>query len=152
VFLFFGIVAVTGSYFVQVRELAWPAFACAVPVGLLASAILVVNNVRDLETDRRAGKRTLAVRLGRERTRVLYAAMVALAFLLAPLPWPLGSMTAWLLLPWLAIPLALPLVRIVRTRVDGPTLNGALAKTGMLQLLFCLLLSAGILASGGVGS
>ena len=69
VFLFFGIVAVAGSYFVQVQDLPWQAFVCAVPVGLLASAILVVNNVRDLETDRRAGKRTLAVRLGRERTR-----------------------------------------------------------------------------------
>jgi 1,4-dihydroxy-2-naphthoate octaprenyltransferase len=64
VFLFFGIVAVTGSYFVQVERLPWEAFALAVPVGLLAAAILVVNNVRDLETDRRAGKRTLAVRLG----------------------------------------------------------------------------------------
>ncbi len=151
VFLFFGIVAVSGSYFVQVRELAWEAYACAIPVGLLASAILVVNNVRDLETDRRAGKRTLAVRLGRERTRALYTAMVAGAFALAPLPWLLGSMTAWLLLPWCAIPLAIPLVRIVRTRVDGPSLNGALAKTGALQLVFCLLLSAGILLSGGIG-
>ena len=72
VFLFFGIVAVVGSYFVQIQELPWQAFVCAVPVGLLASAILVVNNVRDLETDRRAGKRTLAVRLGRSRTRALY--------------------------------------------------------------------------------
>jgi 1,4-dihydroxy-2-naphthoate polyprenyltransferase len=152
VFLFFGIVAVSGSYFVQVQELPWEAYACAVPVGLLASAILVVNNVRDLETDRRAGKRTLAVRLGRTRTRGLYTAMVAAAFLLAPLPWLLGSMTVWLLLPWCAIPLAIPLVRIVRTRVDGPTLNGALARTGALQLVFCLLFSAGILLSGGVGS
>jgi 1,4-dihydroxy-2-naphthoate polyprenyltransferase len=152
VFLFFGIVAVSGSYFVQVQELPWEAYACALPVGLLASAILVVNNVRDLETDRRAGKRTLAVRLGRTRTRTLYTAMVAAAFLLAPLPWLLGSMTAWLLLPWCAIPLAIPLARIVRTRVDGPTLNGALAKTGALQLVFCLLFSAGILLSGGVGS
>jgi 1,4-dihydroxy-2-naphthoate octaprenyltransferase len=152
VFLFFGIVAVSGSYFVQVQELPWEAYACAVPVGLLASAILVVNNVRDLETDRRAGKRTLAVRLGRERTRSLYTAMVAGAFVLVPLPWLLGSMTAWLLLPWCAIPLALPLVKIVRTRVDGPSLNGALARTGALQLVFCLLFSAGILLSGGIGS
>jgi 1,4-dihydroxy-2-naphthoate octaprenyltransferase len=151
VFLFFGIVAVSGSYFVQVQRLPWEAFACAVPVGLLASAILVVNNVRDLQSDRRAGKRTLAVRLGRERTRALYTAMVAGAFLLAPLPWLLGSMTAWLLLPWLAIGLAIPLAKIVRTRVDGPSLNGALAKTGALQLVFCLLFSAGILASGGIG-
>jgi 1,4-dihydroxy-2-naphthoate octaprenyltransferase len=152
VFLFFGIVAVTGSYFVQVQQLPWQAFACAVPVGLLASAILVVNNVRDLETDRRAGKRTLAVRLGRERTRVLYAAMLGGAFLCAPLPWLLGSMEAWLLLPWLTIPLALKLIGVVRTRTDGPALNGALARTGLLQLLFCVLFSAGILASGGIPS
>jgi len=150
VFLFFGIVAVSGSYFVQVERLPWQAFACAVPVGLMASAILVVNNVRDLETDRRAGKRTLAVRLGRARTRTLYTATVAGAFLLAPLPWLFGSMGAWLLLPWLAAPLAVPLVKLVRTQTDGPSLNAALAKTGALQLVFCLLLSAAILASGGI--
>jgi len=150
VFLFFGIVAVAGSYFVQVQALPWEAFVCAVPVGLLASAILVVNNVRDLETDRRAGKRTLAVRLGRERTRGLYAAMLGLAFLTAPLPWAFGSMSGWLLLPWLAAPLAVKLIGAVRTRVDGPALNGALARTGALQLVFCVLFSAGILASGGI--
>ncbi len=150
VFLFFGVVAVAGSYFVQVQQLPWEAFVCAVPVGLLASAILVVNNVRDIETDRRAGKRTLAVRLGRERTRGLYTAMLAAAFITAPLPWPLGSMNAWLLLPWLSLPLALAVTRVVRTRADGPSLNGALARTGMLQLVFCLLYSAGILAAGGI--
>jgi 1,4-dihydroxy-2-naphthoate octaprenyltransferase len=152
VFLFFGIVAVAGSYFVQVQHLPWQAFVCAVPVGLLASAILVVNNVRDLETDRRAGKRTLAVRLGRQRTRNLYVAMLALAFLTAPLPWAFSSMTAWLFLPWLAIPLARKVAGVVRTHVDGPALNGALAATGALQLVFCLLFAAGILASGGIGS
>jgi 1,4-dihydroxy-2-naphthoate polyprenyltransferase len=150
VFLFFGIVAVTGSYYVQVQSLPWEAFVCAVPVGLLASAILVVNNVRDLETDRRAGKRTLAVRLGRERTRVLYAALLVLAFVIAPLPWWAGSMTAWLLLPWVSAPLAVRLAQVVRARVDGPSLNAALAGTGQLQLLFCLLYAAGILASGGI--
>jgi 1,4-dihydroxy-2-naphthoate octaprenyltransferase len=149
VFLFFGVVAVTGSYFAQVEQLDWEAFVLAVPVGLVASAILVVNNVRDLETDRRAGKRTLAVRLGRRRTRVLYALMIYLAFLCAPLPWLLGSdeLSAWLLLSWLALPVAVPVVRIVRNRSDGPSLNAALAQTGMLQLAFCGLLSAGILAS-----
>jgi 1,4-dihydroxy-2-naphthoate octaprenyltransferase len=149
VFLFFGVVAVTGSYFAQVEELTWEAFVLAVPVGLLAAAILVVNNVRDLETDRRAGKRTLAVRLGRPRARTLYAVMVYVAFLCAPLPWLLGSddLSPWLLLPWAAVPLAVPVVRIVRSRSDGPSLNGALARTGMLQLVFCSLLSAGILAS-----
>jgi 1,4-dihydroxy-2-naphthoate octaprenyltransferase len=149
VFLFFGVVAVTGSYFAQVEQLTWEAFVLAVPVGLLAAAILVVNNVRDLETDRRAGKRTLAVRLGRARARTLYAVMVYLAFVCAPLPWLLGSedLSPWLLLPWAALPLAVPVVRIVRNRSDGPSLNGALARTGMLQLVFCALLSAGILAS-----
>ena len=149
VFLFFGVVAVTGSYFAQVERLTWEAFVLAVPVGLLASAILVVNNVRDLETDRRAGKRTLAVRLGRERARTLYAVMVCGAFVCAPLPWLLGSdeLSAWLLLPLAGLPLAVPVVRTVRTRTDGPSLNGALARTGLLQLVFCALLSAGILAS-----
>jgi 1,4-dihydroxy-2-naphthoate octaprenyltransferase len=148
VFLFFGVVAVAGSYFAQTEALEWEALVLAVPVGLLASAILVVNNVRDLETDRRAGKRTLAVRLGRPRARILYAAMLALAFATAPLPWLLGGdLSAWLLLCWLAIPLAVPLVRTVRERTDGPALNGALAGTGRLQLVFCVLLSAGLLAS-----
>ena len=149
VFLFFGVVAVTGSYFAQVERVTWEAFVLAVPVGLLASAILVVNNVRDLETDRRAGKRTLAVRLGRARARNLYAVMVYAAFVCAPLPWLLGSdeLSAWLLLALLAVPLAVPVVRIVRTRSDGPSLNGALARTGMLEVAFCSLLSAGILAS-----
>src|SRR4051812_27643726 len=101
VFLFFGVVAVAGSYFAQVERLEWEALVLAVPVGLLASGILVVNNVRDLETDRRAGKRTLAVRLGRTRVRTLYGVMVYGAFLTAPLVWLLGGdgLTAWLLLP-----------------------------------------------------
>jgi 1,4-dihydroxy-2-naphthoate octaprenyltransferase len=152
VFLFFGIVAVAGSYFVQVQSLPWQAFVCAVPVGLLASAILVVNNVRDLESDRRAGKRTLAVRLGRARTRRLYTAMLAGSYAIAPLPWAFGSMDAWLLLCWATIPLAAKVNAVVQARTDGPSLNAALARTGATQLLFCVLYSTGILASGGIGS
>jgi 1,4-dihydroxy-2-naphthoate octaprenyltransferase len=147
VFLFFGVVAVTGSHYAQTEDLTWEAFALAVPVGFLASAILVVNNVRDLETDRRAHKRTLAVRLGRDRARGLYAAMVYGAFVTAPIPWILGSLSAWLFLPWVLLPLAVSLVRTVRNHTDGPTLNAALARTGMLQLLFCILLSAALLLS-----
>jgi 1,4-dihydroxy-2-naphthoate octaprenyltransferase len=149
VFLFFGVAAVTGTYFAQREAWAWESFALAVPVGLLATAILMVNNIRDLETDRRAGKRTLAVRLGRAKARTLYAVTVYVAFLTAPVAWLAGGegLSAWLLLPWLALPLAAPVVRVVRNRVDGPSLNGALAKTGMLQLVFCVLLSAGLLAS-----
>jgi 1,4-dihydroxy-2-naphthoate octaprenyltransferase len=147
VFLFFGIVAVTGSYYVQAEQVTWEAFVLAVPVGLLASSILVVNNVRDLESDRRAGKRTLAVRLGRERARTLYGLMVYGAFVTAPAPWVAGALSAWLLLPLVLLPVAVGLVRLVRRHSDGPTLNRALARTGMLQLAFCVLLSAGLLAS-----
>ena len=147
VFLFFGIVAVAGSTFAQTESWPWQAFALAVPVGLLAAAILVVNNIRDMESDKRAGKRTLAVRLGRERGRMMYALMVYGAYLLAPLPWLLGSLSAWLLLSWLTLPLAVKVVRTVRRHTDGPTLNEALAQTGILQLAFCLLLCVGILAS-----
>lgn len=147
VFLFFGIVAVAGSFFVQVKHLNWEAFALAVPVGLVAAAILVVNNFRDLDTDRRAGKRTLAVRLGRARTRSMFAVIVYLAYLLTPVTWVFGPLRPWLFLPWLTLPLAAAIVRTVRNRTDGASLNEALARTGMLQLAFCMLLSAGLLLS-----
>ncbi|MGD0198153.1 MAG: 1,4-dihydroxy-2-naphthoate polyprenyltransferase [Solirubrobacteraceae bacterium] len=147
VFLFFGIVAVSGSYFVQRKELPWEAFALAVPVGLLIAAILVVNNVRDLETDRRAGKRTLAVRLGRRNTRVMFVAMLAVAFASGLVCWPADSLSPWLALTLLDIPLAVAIARTVLTHTDGPSLNGALARTGILALTYCLLLAAGVLAS-----
>jgi 1,4-dihydroxy-2-naphthoate octaprenyltransferase len=143
VFLFFGVVAVAGSTFAQTEGWPWEAFAFAVPVGALATAILVVNNVRDLDGDRRAGKRTLAVRLGRRRARLEFAMLVFGAFLaLAPMA---VLFSPWVLLPWLLLPLAGRLVAIVRGHIDGPTLNEALARTGLLQLAFCLLLAAGIL-------
>jgi 1,4-dihydroxy-2-naphthoate polyprenyltransferase len=147
VFLFFGVVAVAGSFFVQVKHLSWEAFALAVPVGLLAAAILVVNNVRDIDTDRRAGKRTLAVRLGRDRTRGMFAGLVYLAYVLTPITWVFGPTTAWVMLPWLTVPLATGVARTVRNRVDGAALNQALAQSGMLLLSFCMLLSAGLLLS-----
>jgi 1,4-dihydroxy-2-naphthoate polyprenyltransferase len=147
VFLFFGVVAVAGSYYVQVTHLEWEAFALSVPVGLLAAAILVVNNVRDIDSDRRAGKRTLAVKLGRERTRMMFAAGVYASYPLALVTWLAGPLRAWVALSWLSLPLAAALVRIVRTKTDGASLNGALARSGMLQLCFCLLLSAGLLLS-----
>jgi 1,4-dihydroxy-2-naphthoate octaprenyltransferase len=146
VFLFFGIVAVTGSYFVQTEDLIWEAFVLAAPVGLLAAAILLVNNIRDVDTDRRAGKRTLAVRLGRARARTAYAASVLAAFPLALVPWIEGSLGPTLLLPLAALPLAFPVIGTVRNRTDGPSLNQALANTGLLQLTFCVLLAGGLLA------
>jgi 1,4-dihydroxy-2-naphthoate octaprenyltransferase len=147
VFLFFGVVAVTGSYYVQTEELVWEAFALSAPVGLLAATILVVNNVRDIDTDRRAGKRTLAVKLGRPRARVLFAAMLVGAFAAPVVIAAAGGLSWWLLLTALSWPLAVPLVRTVQTRVDGPALNRALAGAGLLLAVFSLLLSVGVLLS-----
>ena len=147
VFAFFGLVAVAGSYFVQTEELRWEAVALGVPVGLLAAAILVVNNVRDIDTDRRAGKSTLAVKLGRRRARLVFAAMLAIAYLgVIAIPL-LGGLSFWVALPLLSLPLAWPLWGTVATRTDGPALNSALAATGRLLALFSLLLGAGVLLS-----
>jgi 1,4-dihydroxy-2-naphthoate polyprenyltransferase len=145
VFLFFGLVAVNGSYFVQLEELDWLPLGLSVAVGLLSTAILVVNNVRDIETDRRAGKRTLAVRLGRERTRRLYAALMIGAFIALPVALLAADGPGWALLGLAAAPLALRPARAVATRTDGPSLNAALAGTGAVLAAFSLLVSAGLL-------
>ncbi|MBO9534645.1 MAG: 1,4-dihydroxy-2-naphthoate polyprenyltransferase [Solirubrobacteraceae bacterium] len=144
VFLFFGVVAVAGSAFAQLEE--WPlvAILASIPVGALASAVLVVNNVRDRETDARVGKRTLAVRLGPERGRDLYSAMLVVAYL-ALIAIAVAHGTAWPLIALASVPLALRWNATVRNHHDGPTLNGALAGTAQLELIFCVLLSAGIL-------
>jgi 1,4-dihydroxy-2-naphthoate polyprenyltransferase len=143
VFLFFGLVAVNGSYYVQLEELDWLPFGLSIPIGFLATAILVVNNLRDIDTDRRAGKRTLAVRIGRERTRALYVALIVGAYAVVPLALLAGDGPAWPLLALLSLPLA-PF-QAVRTRTDGPSLNAALAGTGRLLAVFSLLVAAGLL-------
>ena len=145
VFVFFGLVAVNGSYYVQLEELDLLPFLLSIPVGLLSTAILVVNNVRDLDTDARAGKRTLAVRIGRVRTRMLYVALVAGSFAFLPVALLIGDGPAEGLLALAAAPLALAPARAVRARTDGPALNGALAGTGMLLAVFSVLLAAGLL-------
>jgi 1,4-dihydroxy-2-naphthoate polyprenyltransferase len=147
VFLFFGLVAVNGSYYVQVEELDALPFGLSVSVGLLATAILVVNNVRDIDTDRRAAKRTLAVRIGRDRARRLYVAMLATAFAVLPVTLLAADGPAWALLALAAAPLAVGPARNVLTRTDGPALNGALAGTGALLAAFSVLLSAGLLVA-----
>ena len=147
VFLFFGVVAVVGSYFVQTEELRPEAFALSVPVGLLAAGILVVNNIRDLDTDRRAGKRTLAVKLGRDRARAVFVAMLAVALLAPLVTWILSELSAWILLSLAAAPLAVPLARTVLRRSDGPSLNAALGSSGILLALFSVLLAVGVVLS-----
>ena len=145
VFLFFGLVAVNGSYFVQVERLNWLPLALSLPVGFLATAILVVNNVRDIDTDRRTGKRTLAVRLGRERARGLYAGLLLATYVALPVGLLAADGPAWGLLALASLPLAARPVLAVRTRTDGPALNAALAATGALLAAFSVLLTVGLL-------
>jgi 1,4-dihydroxy-2-naphthoate octaprenyltransferase len=144
VFLFFGPVAVVGTYYVQTLAFTRDALLLSLPVGALITAILVVNNLRDIDTDRRAGKRTLAVRWGRDGARAEYLALLAVAYFIPVLLWVLSHNT-WLLLSWLTVPLAYQLLHTVRTSTDGPTLNAALAGTARLSLLFSLMLSIGLL-------
>jgi 1,4-dihydroxy-2-naphthoate octaprenyltransferase len=147
VFIFFGLVAVAGSFFVQVGHIDGASVGLAAVVGLLPTAILVVNNTRDIDTDRRANKKTLAVRMGRENSRRFYAALVIGAYALLVIVIIAFGLSAWLLLVLLTVPLAARLIQTIATHSDGPTLNGLLAGTGQLQLAFCVLLSAGLLLS-----
>ncbi len=141
VFAFFGVAAVVGTAFVQVQRLTWLAFAASVPVGLLACALLVINNLRDIPSDTVAGKRTLAVRLGDPRTRLLYTGCALVPFAVAVLLAPVRPLT---LLTLAAVPLALAPVRAVRAGAYGPALIRALGQTGRLQLAFGALLTLGL--------
>ncbi len=144
VFLFFGVVAVCGTYFVEARTVSLDALVAAVPVGALATAILVVNNVRDLEGDRAAGKRTVAVRVGRRGARAEYLALLAAAYVTPVILFFAGRAGAWALLPVITAPLALVEGRRVVGREDGPSLNAALFGTARLHVLFGLLFAAGM--------
>ena len=144
VFVFFGVVAVTGSAYVQEGHLSALALGASVPVGLLATALLVVNNLRDRSGDDAAGKRTLAVRLGDRGTRVMYGGLVVGALVC-----PLGlaaAATPWALLALVAVPLAVAPVRRVMAGASGIDLVAVLGQTGRLQLVFAVGLAAGLWA------
>jgi 1,4-dihydroxy-2-naphthoate octaprenyltransferase len=145
VFLFFGLVAVNGSYYVQLEQLDALPLGLSIAVGFLATAILVVNNVRDMETDRRAGKMTLAVRMGRHNAVVLYRCLVLGAFVVLPIALIAGEADALPLIGLLSLPLAIGPMRAITNRTDGPSLNAALAGTGALLGAYSLLVSAGLL-------
>jgi 1,4-dihydroxy-2-naphthoate polyprenyltransferase len=145
VFVFFGLVATVGSTFVQTEEVTGLAIAAAVPVGFLATALLVVNNLRDIPTDAVAGKKTLAVRIGDRPTRLLYVVLLAGAFVAAAL---VGLDRPPALLGLLAAPLAVPPVRTVLAGAAGPALIPVLGATGRVQLVFGALFALG-LALGG---
>lgn len=144
VFLFFGLAAVAGTYFVQVGSVSAAAWWMSVPVGLIITAILVVNNLRDIESDRKAGKRTLAVRWGERGAKIEYVLCMVLAYLIVPaMVWmdviPVGGMLAWL-----SLPVAVRTLRTVFTQKGRP-LNAALAGTGQTAFLFSLFFWVGLL-------
>lgn len=148
VFLFFGVVAVTGTAYLQIGAWSLIALSASIPAGLLVTNILVINNLRDLPTDRAVGKHTLAVRIGERGTRVQYALFTAFAFLVPTVMAFAGpSVRPWLLLPWISAPLAVGLVRTVLGGLAGRELNPMLKRTGLLLLSFGVLFSIGLILS-----
>jgi len=143
VLVFFGPVAVGGTHYVQALELGADVLLAGVAAGLFSVAILTVNNLRDIDQDRRAGKRTLPVRFGRTFAKGEYLAALIVGGLAVPAVLALRSGRWWVLLSAAVLPAALPTVRTVLTRVDGPALNGALAATGKLLLVFAGLFALG---------
>jgi len=145
VFVFFGVVAVCGTHWVQSGGFSPVALGASVAPGALASAILVVNNLRDVATDRDAGKRTLAVRLGARAARVEYVALLGIAYA-TPVALVASGALGWpALLPLASVPLAVRLARRVAL-AEGAALNPLLAETARLELVFCALFAGGIIA------
>lgn len=144
VFLFFGPVAVCGTYYVQAGSLSSAAWWGSLPMGFLITAVLVVNNYRDLPQDKKTGKRTIAVRLGPAATRWEYYLLVAASFAVPLLMWLLGIASPWIFCAWLSLPLVLPLIRDMQTK-EGRPLNATLAGTARLSLVFGVLFSIGYL-------
>ena len=145
VFFFFGLVAVGGTYYLQTLSLTPGVLVAATMVGLPATAVLVVNNYRDLDPDTQVGKRTLAVCLGRAFTRWEYAVLMLAPFALLGALARLTPLSATLLIPLLALPMAAALVRRFWRETPGPAFNALLARTAKFQVLFSVLLCVGIL-------
>jgi 1,4-dihydroxy-2-naphthoate octaprenyltransferase len=139
VFIFFGVIAVVGSDYVQTGDVRRPALLASIAPGLLAVAILVANNLRDVETDRAAGKRTLAVRLGVPATRMQYACCMVGALAVPGLMRALGMLGGWFWLPWLAAPLMGILIHAVFTRTQGAWQIWVLKRTARLLLIYSAL-------------
>lgn len=144
VFIFFGLAAVGGTYYVQAGTLPLATLVAAAPVGFLITAILVVNNLRDIETDAEGGKRTLAVLIGPGNTRRQYLALLILAYSATVLLWQAFGFGPAVLLPLISLPLAARRASSIYT-AKGKELNSVLAATAQLSLQFSLLLSLGIL-------
>lgn len=146
VFIFFGPVAVCGTYYVQTHTLTGTVVMWSVPPGLMIAAILVVNNLRDMNTDRTAGKRTLAVMIGSHYTRIEYTLLVLLAYAFPPAMLASGAPGPLILLPLITFPLGGLCIRKIYQE-NGRDLNARLGATAMLALGFSILLSIGIAVS-----
>ena len=133
-----------GTYYVQALEVTNIAFIASIPIGAMATAILVVNNVRDVDTDRLVGKRTLAVLFGRTGARMQYTLTMVVSYLTPLWLWLSFEHSLWVFLPWLTLPLAIRLTNVVNTRTEGPVLNKALAGTAQLLLLYGVLFAVGL--------
>jgi 1,4-dihydroxy-2-naphthoate polyprenyltransferase len=143
-FVFFGPVAVCGTYYVQALRVDPIAIGVSIPIGLLCTNILVVNNLRDIETDRKAGKRTLAVRLGQSMTISQYWLFGGFAYALPAILWALRIVSFPALLCWLTLAIFVPLARKIG-ETKGRALNPLLGKTAQLELQFGLLLAIGLI-------
>ena len=141
VFLFFGLMATLGTTYTQALRLSWPAVVGAVGIGLIACALLMVNNIRDIPTDTLAGKRTLAVRLGDRASRRLYVVMIVAALALAAV---IAVAHPWALLTLLLVPVVAGLARTVLSGAAGRDLIVALRNTGLLELGYGVLLGTGL--------
>lgn len=146
VFLFFGPIAVTGTAYLQTQELTFLALATAIPAGAMAVCILIVNNVRDLEQDRRAGKNTVAVRIGDKASRREYVLIQQLTLLVPFIFWTVGWLNAWSLLTLLSWPLFWRLWRQMSTH-RGAQLNATLGATGRTLFVYSVLLSIALILS-----
>lgn len=147
VFVFFGVVATTGSAFVQIERITPLTLLISIPVGLLATALLVVNNLRDIPGDTVSGKRTLAVRLGDSRTRVLYISMMVAPFIAVPFLCGLSQRPAGSLSLFAILLVRRPVQRVIEG-ARGPALIAVLGNTGRVQLVFGALLAAGVFVGG----
>jgi 1,4-dihydroxy-2-naphthoate octaprenyltransferase len=143
VFVFFGLVAVCGTAYVQLAAVPCLAVWAAVPVGALATAIIVVNNLRDRTSDVRVGKRTLAVRLGRTGALVEYALLLGASYAVS-IGLAAATRDAWLLLPLISLPLAVFRIRALARAVNGPEFNACLSATGQLLLAYGVLFAVGL--------
>ncbi len=143
-FVYFGVLAVAGAYYVQAGELPAAAIWASLPMGCTVTAILVVNNLRDIPTDRESGKMTLGVVMGDRATRWWYTLQMLAPFALAVAAWPLGFAGPWVLVSLAASPMAFKLVRGVLDGASGRGLNPFLKATARFDLLFGALFALGL--------